>query len=161
MLQKVTAKDHFFPRYFHEKILDLLFVVVVRHRQDWPNSFKPFFGLRCQNWFFTLFCGFFCSHVKTPLKISAIIFHFPSIMRRSLIELIDHFQKVLVIFGNLEFYLIFTFCHFSKFSLFQKISLSPNESRFGLMKFSSLIGCVTKIDINCAKNWSNRLQDTR
>ena len=63
---------------------------------------------------------------------------------------IDHFQKVLVIFGNLEFYLIFTFCHFLKFSLFQKISLSPNESRFGLMKFSSLIGCVTKIDINCA-----------
>ena len=53
-------------------------------------SSSHFFGHRCQNWFFTLFCGFFCSHVKTPLKISAIIFHFPSIMK----VVIDHFPKV-------------------------------------------------------------------
>ena len=53
-------------------------------------SSSHFFGHRCQNWFFTLFCGFFCSHVKSPLKISAIIFHFPSIMK----VVIDHFPKV-------------------------------------------------------------------
>ena len=92
--KKSRQKITFFPRYFYEKILDTialkLLFVVVQHRQDWPNFFKPFFWPPLSKLIFYSILWLFCSHVKTPLKISAIIFHFPSIMK----VVIDHFPKV-------------------------------------------------------------------
>ena len=61
-----------------------LFVVVQQHRQDWPNSFKPFFGFHrvvVKIDFLLYFVAFLFTCQNTLPIIKRIIFHFLSIIK--------------------------------------------------------------------------------